>query len=131
MGGNSFRTIIRLIAGGYICYLGYQLIKGYLYPTEETGDPVWFMMLFGVLFLAIGAFLIVNAIKNAAAAKSEEESDEGEPNETDDTNENELPDNEATADETEASAPEADNDPHTMTIAERIRRLSDESEEEN
>ena len=129
MGGNSFRTVIRLIAGGYICYLGYQLIKGYLYPTEETGDPVWFMMLFGIAFLVVGAFLIVDAIRKAAV-KNEEESDEESDNQdgTDVSEEKELPDKE---DETEAApdAPEADDYPHTMTIAERIRRLSEDNED--
>ena len=129
MGGNSFRTVIRLIAGGYICYLGYQLIKGYLYPTEETGDPVWFMMLFGIAFLVVGAFLIVDAIRKAAV-KNEEESDEESDNQdgTDVSEEKKLPDKE---DETEAvpDAPEADDYPHTMTIADRIRRLSEDNED--
>ena len=130
MGGNSFRTIIRLIAGGYICYLGYQLIKGYLYPTEETGDPVWFMMLFGILFIGIGAFLIVDAIRHAKGGQNDAEDDEEteEQDNIEGSEEKELPDKDAD-DQADATASEAtDNYSQTMTIAERIRRLSEEDE---
>ena len=126
MGGNSFRTVIRLIAGGYICYLGYQLINGYIHPTEETGDPVWFMMLFGILFIAVGVFLIIDVIRKAGAKEEEtEEEAEGQEN-TEGTQEKELPDKD---EDDKAEAPAAGGYPQTMTIAERIRRLSEENDD--
>ena len=58
----STRTVIlRLIAGGYVFYLGLQLLKGYM-SGAEAGNPV-VSLIGGILFLAAGAFFVFTGIR--------------------------------------------------------------------
>jgi flagellar biosynthesis/type III secretory pathway M-ring protein FliF/YscJ len=138
MGRGPFSLIIRLIAGAYIIYLGYQLISGYINPTEETGDPVWYALVFGIAFLAVGVFFIVDAIRKQAAPKEEEENEEEQTEETPELEASENASEDAgdgaevqeKLEEKPEEKPEEELQPRTMSIAERIRRLSAEDEEE-
>ena len=126
MGRGAFSLVIRLIAGAYIIYLGYQLLNGYMNPTEETGDPVWYALVFGIAFLIMGAFIIIDAIRKQMAAQKEEPSDEE--SQTEENTELEETDSQEVIEE----KPEEKSEeiPRTMTIAERIRRLSADDDEE-
>lgn len=130
MGGRSaFSVIVRFIAGGYIMYLGYQLISGYLNPTEETGDPVWYALACGIAFLAIGAFIIIDMIRKlAGGSKEEAETEEAEASEIESSESTEEITAEAKAEEENQEAQEAPAQP--MSIADRIRRLSAEDGED-
>lgn len=126
MGRSAFSVIVRLIAGGYIMYLGYQLISGYIHPTEETGDPVWYALACGIAFLVIGAFIIIDMIRRQAMSSKEETEAEAEGAEISETE---------SADGTEVTETKAEEEKQeapvqTMSIADRIKRLSAEDEED-
>ncbi len=53
------RMIIRILAGGYLMYLGFDLFKGVL---EGNPDNVMLFMLIGIAFMGIGLFLLANAV---------------------------------------------------------------------
>ena len=127
MGRSAFSVIVRLIAGGYIMYLGYQLISGYIHPTEETGDPVWYALVCGIAFLVIGAFIIIDMIRRQAMSSKEEEEAEAEGAEISETESSEG--TEVTA-ETKAEDEKPEAPVQTMSIADRIKRLSAEDEED-
>ena len=58
----SNRTVIlRLVAGGYVFYLGMQLMKGYL-SGAETGNPM-VSLIGGIVFLLAGAFFVFTGLR--------------------------------------------------------------------
>ncbi len=59
---NSNRSMIFAVVGGYLLYLAYDMFKG-LRDGEATTMPTWLLVVFIVLFAAIGAALIVFAWK--------------------------------------------------------------------
>lgn len=135
MGNNkTFSLVIRLIAGAYIIYLGYQLIKGVV--SGESQENQILFIIFAVVFIVLGAFIIIDAVRKYIIKESdtaEEDSEEGAENQIEeaagtaaieDDNANEASDTDEKADESEEEIP------HTMTIAERIARLSDEKDDD-
>ncbi len=120
MGRNSFSLVIRLIAGGYIAYLGYNLVRDVVAGEEETSNPTLFMII-GIVFIILGAFIIIDMIRKQMKDSGEEEDEETSADET-------------AIEETEEEAEQEEAPAQTMSIAERIRRLSEEpgeSEAEN
>lgn len=80
---DTRRFILRLVAGGYVFYLGVQLIQGYLNGTIEMN--AMFSLGVGALFLIFGAWSVLSGVipvvKNggfipASTGDAEEESDE-------------------------------------------------------
>ena len=53
--------LFRALAGGYLCYLAYDIIKGLLNtaPQDQEG-PAWVMWLAAVVFAAVGAWLVID-----------------------------------------------------------------------
>lgn len=57
---DTRRIILRLVAGGYLVYLGYQLLSGYL-KGAEVGNPA-VSIAGGVLFLIVGAWCVLSVL---------------------------------------------------------------------
>jgi hypothetical protein len=53
-------VIVRVIAGGYLAYLGYTLVKGYV--TGAEGTKLMFMI-FGIVFILGGLLILLSAAK--------------------------------------------------------------------
>lgn len=74
---DTRRIILRLVAGGYLVYLGYQLLSGYL-KGAEVGNPA-VSIAGGVLFLIVGAWcvlsVVVPMIKNGGFPQQEADTD--------------------------------------------------------
>ena len=77
------RIMVGVIVSGYLMYLGYSLIKGYM--QGEGGIPAWTAILFGLLFIGAGLGYIVYSLKmyrkykdmeEAAAAEAENSEEE-------------------------------------------------------
>ncbi len=66
---------IRILAGGYVAYMGYKLISG-LIQGQEGSHAV--MGIFGALFIAAGIFIAITGIRglSRAGGGAEEESRE-------------------------------------------------------
>lgn len=87
----SMRMGLGVLIGGYLCYLGYGLLKSF--AQGEEGIPGWAAILFGALFIgAGGGYLVYQVVsyrkymqmkqeEEAAEASSETLSDEGEADE--------------------------------------------------
>ena len=130
MGRGAFALVIRLIAGGYIIYLGYQLVNGYFHPTEETGNPEWYILLIGFAFIAIGALILIDALRKQIIGSQETEEEEATEENSGSAEIEDSQNQEDSEDKTEEKE-EKYIPPQTMSIAERIRRLSaDDNEEE-
>lgn len=52
------RMMIRILAGGYLIYLGFDLMKGVL---EGSSSNIMLFMLIGIAFIGIGLFLMINS----------------------------------------------------------------------
>ena len=149
---NNNRAIIMLIAAAYIGYLGVKLIKDCVMPdpgAERPENPVLFTII-GIAFIAVTIFIIVRTIKEMGEAKKEEEArqeleekeeaqkaseesaGEGDVSaETEDKTENSQ--NAENIDNTEKKdAENTDEEPEnaSMSIADRIKRLSSDDEAE-
>ena len=83
----SMRMGLGVLIGGYLCYLGYGLLKSF--AQGEEGIPGWAAILFGALFIgAGGGYLVYQVVsyrkymqmkqeEEAAEASLETSSDEG------------------------------------------------------
>jgi TRAP-type C4-dicarboxylate transport system permease small subunit len=78
MRNEKFSNGIRIVAGGYLIYLAYQLIQGVI--TGENDSPALGIG-GGVLFIAAGAAFIVLSIRSMIRLSAEGQSEEqnGEP----------------------------------------------------
>lgn len=84
---DTRRFILRLVAGGYVFYLGIQLIQGYLNGNSGMNGAVSIGV--GALFLIFGGWSVLSGVipvvKNggfATASTDEAEGVEGEDDET-------------------------------------------------
>lgn len=70
---DTRRFILRLVAGGYVLYLGIQLLQGYLNGSSDMNTTVTIGA--GVLFLIFGAWSVLSAVipivKNGGFAEAE------------------------------------------------------------
>ena len=67
--------LLRVLAGGYLIYLSYSMIKS----MNQEGDRKWYIYLFAALFIAAGAAIILFTIRNyLAASKADKEAAEEE-----------------------------------------------------
>lgn len=57
---DARRFILRLVAGGYVFYIGIQLLQGYLSGASEMNGTV--SIIAGVLFLVFGAWSVLSAL---------------------------------------------------------------------
>lgn len=57
---DARRFILRLVAGGYVFYIGIQLLQGYLSGVSEMNGTV--SIIAGVLFLIFGAWSVLSAL---------------------------------------------------------------------
>jgi Sec-independent protein translocase protein TatA len=116
------RSGLMTLVAAYIIYLGVQILKGYI--DGEKGLPAWAALLFGILFIVLGAgylvFLLRNVIilskKTREAAESssdgqetDEEAKNAETQETPETEESsETPETEASETAKSSESPEAE-----------------------
>lgn len=71
------RTGLMCLVSGYVMYLGFTIIKGYI--DGEAGMPGWVAILFGSLFIILGGLYLVYNIKNyMAIQKAAQESSDDE-----------------------------------------------------
>ena len=62
--------LLRVLAGGYLMYLAYRMLK----DMFATGDRKWYIFLFAALFLAIGPAIIIFTIRGyLRASKADRE----------------------------------------------------------
>ncbi len=126
---SNYTIIVRILAAIYLIYLGYSIIKDLLAESEAPDNQLLFIIV-SIAFIILGILLIVSVIRNRSKDTEEEdaESDQEasvEPNMAEGSSEG---DESAKAEEPEAVQ---EDEFRTMTIAERIRRLSEESDEED
>jgi len=62
-------SIIRLIAGGYVFYLGVQLIRQL---QEERPSNMALLMVFAVLFIIVGGGIVIFAVKGVLRSMKDE-----------------------------------------------------------
>ena len=99
---NSTSLIIRMIAGGYLIYLVYQMIKdGAL--TANTGWKLVAMVAAMAAFVGFGLFFIIKGIQGLRKIREEENTEPAEETE-------ELPASEETEEAEEDGEIEAEND---------------------
>ena len=70
--------IFRVIAGGYLIYLGVKLIRNGLLGGTMQGNARILGVVFSVLFIAAGAFFVVQALGLMAKQSGESEEEQGE-----------------------------------------------------
>ena len=68
---NKSRSGLMVIAGGYLVYLGFNLIKDVM-KGAESGGSIWFAVA-GGLFILIGAAAAIMNIKRLLAERQEAE----------------------------------------------------------
>ena len=78
MNRESFRYIVRVAAGVYVAYLGYKILKGGVIGGEMTGKSWILGLVFSILFIVVGAFLTVVALRGMSRAKELAEEEEQE-----------------------------------------------------
>ena len=83
---NKSRRTLHLIAGMYVFYLGIKLVNSFIKGAD--GNPI-VSLVAGILFLAVGGFLIVDYIVKSKKAfeeaqKQEEDLIDGEATEVED-----------------------------------------------
>lgn len=69
---NNTSYTIRILAGGYIVYLGYSLITAF--AKGETDMAIW-MLLFPILFLIAGGGILFISIRGLMRNKKDEAQD--------------------------------------------------------
>ena len=67
--GESFRHLMRVIAGAYLAYLGYKILRGGVLGGEMTGGSKILGIVFSILFIGIGVGLAVIALRNMGRAR--------------------------------------------------------------
>lgn len=70
--------IFRVIAGGYLVYLGVTLIRDGLMTGEMQGNARIFGILASVLFIVFGAFFAIHAVRWMAKQSAQEEEEQNE-----------------------------------------------------
>lgn len=100
--------VLRIVAGLYVIYLGYQIVSGML--TERPENMV-FMMTAGILFIVIGAVIVIISAKSVIAMR------------------NKLQNEEETSSEEDNSADTIEADPEKETSS-KEEDTEEESEEE-
>ena len=70
---DKARRTLYLVAGMYVFYLGVKLMIGFIQKSE--GNPT-VSIIGGVLFLAVGGWLIVDYVVKTVRAFKEKESEE-------------------------------------------------------
>lgn len=90
---DTRRFILRLVAGGYVFYLGIQLILGYLNGSNDMNVVVSIGI--GALFLIFGGWSVLSAVipvvKNGGfATEGNEDADEAEEDQEESEPEEEL-----------------------------------------
>ena len=65
--------VLRIVAGLYVIYLGYQIVSGML--TERPENMV-FMMTAGILFIVIGAVIVIISAKSVIAMRNKLQNEE-------------------------------------------------------
>ena len=78
------RSSIYVVAGGYLIYLAYGLLKN-LIDQEPTTMPLFLQILFIILFTGIGITLLVFAWKTWKKGRENSDTNPDDPEETDDT----------------------------------------------
>lgn len=78
------RLSIYVVAGGYLIYLAYGLLKN-LIDQEPTTMPLFLQILFIILFTGIGITLLVFAWKTWKKGRENSDTNPDDPEETDDT----------------------------------------------
>ena len=61
--------MMRVIAGAYLAYLGYKILRGRVLGGEMTGGSKILGIVFSILFIGIGAGLAVIALRNMGRAR--------------------------------------------------------------
>ena len=102
---------IRILVGGYLIYLAVQLLQGL--ARGDEGNPI-VMGVAGVLFLAIGVFLIILGIRGMGRGEDQEMENQ-EPPTLEDSGEEEpekagLPETEEGEEENREEEPEKEQD---------------------
>ena len=60
MDRSNLKSVIHIVAGGYVVYLGIKLIRG-MNNGEMNGT--WYYYLISAIFIAAGAFIAVNGVR--------------------------------------------------------------------
>lgn len=139
MRGQKGSYFIRIIVGAYLIYLGYKLIKDMATKPEEAENPVLFTLA-GVGFIVIAAVLIILSVRGISRVQKEEalaaeEEARAEAEEKQKALEEarkaaeEAADGEGAAEDGAAAPAPVEEPAGPMSIADRIRLLSDEPEE--
>ncbi len=61
-GPTQMNLYIRVLAGGYLVYLAYDIFN--IMKSKPAGSDFWLMVLFIVLFVAVGVLIVVFSIKS-------------------------------------------------------------------
>ena len=77
---KGFAGIFRVIAGGYLIYLGVKLIRDGLLTGAMQGNARIIGVVASVLFIVGGAFFIVQALRWLTAQSNESDEEQGEEN---------------------------------------------------
>ena len=75
---KGFAGIFRVIAGGYLIYLGVKLIRGGLLTGDMSEKARIFGVAASILFIVAGAFFIMQALRWLTAQNDESEEEQGE-----------------------------------------------------
>jgi hypothetical protein len=65
------RTTIMCLVAAYLIYLGFNILRGWY--QGDPGMPAWVAVLFGILFIVIGAVYMIYLLKPYLTKKSGEE----------------------------------------------------------
>lgn len=75
---EKFRKGIYIAAGGYLVYLGYTVLKGGVLGKELKGAAWIAGLVFGILFVLLGAGFVFYALRSLVRTKFEPQTDETE-----------------------------------------------------
>lgn len=124
MGNKKTMYIIRIIAGGYIAYIGITLFIGML-NGENTMNPI-VSTLFSIVFLGCGGYFAISSILGLAKDYKEQPVEPSADDDMEDLREAES-ELESMADET---VEEAVIEDANETLQERLDRIKDKELEE-
>ena len=78
MRNSNMQHIVQVAAGVYVFYLGCKLLIGGVIRGGMTGKSWYIGLVFGILFIVIGGWLAVLALRNLNKAKELEDAEKEE-----------------------------------------------------
>lgn len=76
MNRSKFREAFMVAAGAYLIYLAYELLKGGVIDGGASGKTWYVSLVCGIVFAAVGIFVIIRSVRNLLRTGDESENAE-------------------------------------------------------